>query len=102
MQLNPSGPAVHPEAPPSLRRAILDYYRFMWSSIQALDENSVLVDLPPILQLQIDIAVNKSLFTRIALFKFFPQEAILMMVQRLQVTDAAPTLGSPPATTPHI
>jgi CRP-like cAMP-binding protein len=75
---------MYKKVPPSLRFSVLSYYRFLFSSMQSLDEQRVLRDLPPMLQLQVDLVLARRLFTRIALFKFFSPEAILLLVQRLQ------------------
>ena len=66
------------------KAAIFAYYRFLWRSVQSIDEDKVMQDLPPVMQLQIDIVATKSVFSRITLFRFFPMEAILTLVQRLQ------------------
>ena len=34
-------------------RLVLEYYDFLWSSVQKMDEAGVMVDLPPLMQLQI-------------------------------------------------
>ena len=44
-------------APRTLKNAILEYYDFLWNSVQRMDEASVMADLPPLMQLQIDIVV---------------------------------------------
>ena len=68
--------------PSSLRTSISDYYKFLWSSSQG--DESIMNDLPPVLQLQVDIVATKAMFSRVTLFRFFPMDAILMLVQRLQ------------------
>ena len=79
--------------PSRLRRAIIDYYIFLSGGIQALDENSVLVDLPPALQLQMDVVCTRSIFTNIPLFRFFPASTILAMV--LCAPSPSPLLFAP-------
>ena len=49
-----------------------------------------MADLPPLMQLQIDIVATKTIFSRITLFRFFPMEAILLLVQRVQPVLALP------------
>ena len=75
---------IYKRVPHKLKKAILQYYTFLWGSVQLLDEAQVMADLPPVLQLQIDIVATKSIFSRITLFRFFPMEGILLLVQRIQ------------------
>ena len=44
--------------PKPLKRAIFAYYRFLWRSVQSVEEDKVMADLPPVMQLQIDIVVR--------------------------------------------
>ena len=43
-----------------LARRILSYYKFQYTSLQLLDESSVLVGLPRSLKLQMDIVVHQA------------------------------------------
>ena len=70
--------------PYKLKRSIMDYYHFIWGSANAADETDIMSELPPLMQLQIDIVATKSIFARITLFRFFPMEGILLLVQRIQ------------------
>ena len=60
---------AYKRVPESLRNSIFNYYQFMWGSLQTMDEDHVLVDLPPLMQLQIDIVSTKLVFSRITLFR---------------------------------
>ena len=51
---------AYKKVPTSLRVSILSYYSFFWSSHQSLDEDTVLVDLPPTLRLHFDIEQTKN------------------------------------------
>ena len=44
--------------PKPLKHAIFAYYRFLWRSVQSIEEDKVMADLPPVMQLQIDIVVR--------------------------------------------
>jgi len=69
---------------------VTDYYRFVWRSAAAMGESEILKDLPQILQLQVDIVTTRHIFSRIALLRFLPKRAMLLMVQRIQPVFALP------------
>ena len=43
--------------PSHLSRRVMRYYRFMWSSLQSLDEAKILPDLPPPLKMHEAVAI---------------------------------------------
>ena len=65
-------------------------YRFQYTSLQILDENSLLADLPRSLKLQMEIIMHQEIFLRLPLFRVCAVEEILFMVEALKPGVAIP------------
>ena len=73
-----------------MRRRIIFYYRFMWSSTGSLDQDEILPNLPAPLKAQMDIISTKSIFVTIPVFQACEPHEILRMVQGLVTLLALP------------
>ena len=76
--------------PEQLQRRILSYYRFQYTSLQILDENSLLADLPRTLKLQMEIVMHQEIFLKLPLFRVCAPEEILFVVEALKPSVAMP------------
>lgn len=73
-----------------LRSRILSYYSFLYSSMNMLDENTVLDGLPRALRLQMDLLVYEPIFVQLPIFWMCSTEELLYLVQRLKPCMAMP------------
>jgi len=69
--------------PPALKRRVMFYYKFMWTSMGSLDESDVLPKLPPPLKTQMDIVLTRNFFVSNNVFQACRPDEILRMVQGL-------------------
>lgn len=70
--------------PSSIRRRIVQFYRFQYTSLNRIDENEVLVGLPRALRVQMQLIMHKQIFTQLPLFWLCSEEEILLITQRLR------------------
>ena len=70
--------------PSSIRRRIVQFYRFQYTSLNRIDENEVLVGLPRALRMQMQLIMHKQIFTKLPLFWLCSEEEILLITQRLR------------------
>jgi CRP-like cAMP-binding protein len=67
--------------PVYLRDKIIDYYEYMYTRIQLIDESRVLKDLPPTLKVQLAVVLNRDLIVHMPLFKYIgAQEAAILVL----------------------
>ena len=76
--------------PTNLKRRVIVFYRFMWSSVGSLDQSAILPNLPAPLCAQMDIAQTRSIFVSIPVFQMCEPHEILRMVQGLLTHLALP------------
>ena len=70
--------------PNDLRRRINDFFEYLWSSVQSIKYAEVVKELPPVLQLQLLLALNMRLLTQVPIFKFCDTRCIIAMTQKMQ------------------
>lgn len=70
--------------PHQIRRRVVSYYRFQYTSLNAIDENEVLVGLPRALRMQMQLILHRPIFVQLPLFWLCSEEEILLITQRLR------------------
>ena len=69
---------------------IAGYYGFLWARVQSVNEKELLTELPATLQLQVALVLNKTLFTRVPIFKDMEAQCIVAFVRRLRPVICTP------------
>ena len=67
-----------------LRQRILEYYEYLYTSSQSMEDLRLLHDLPPSLATRLAITVHKRILTRAPLFNNLSDLALLAVLARLQ------------------
>ena len=82
--------------PLDLRKRVSGYCEFLWSRVQCVNEKELMGALPSSLQLQLAIVLNKTLFTRVPIFKDMEAQCIVAFVRHLRplVLQKNPALGA--------
>ena len=76
--------------PQTLRRRVISFYRFQYTSMSLIDESSVLEGLPRPLKMQMSLVMHSSLFVQLPLFWMCGERELLFLVQRLRPCLAMP------------
>ena len=61
----------------------MQYYQYLWTRMQSLDDKALLGELPYSLQLQLALVLNRTLFTRVPIFKQMETTCIVSFVQKM-------------------
>lgn len=70
--------------PTPIRRRVVSFYRFQYTSMNVIDETEVLVGLPRALRMQMTLVMHKPIFVQLPLFWLCSPEEILLITQRLR------------------
>jgi len=76
--------------PETLRRRVLSFYKFQYTSMNMIDESSVLGGLPRPLKMQMQLVLHSPLFVQLPLFWMCSERELLFLVQRLRACLAMP------------
>lgn len=69
---------------PDLRARILEYYEYVYTSSQSMEDLNLLRDLPPSLATRLAISVHRKIVVRLPLFNTLTDHALLAVLSRLR------------------
>lgn len=69
---------------PDLRARILEYYEYLYTSSQSMEDLNLLRDLPPSLATRLAISVHRKIVVRLPLFNTITDYALLAVLSRLR------------------
>ena len=88
----PPLPPMPPPPPPPhdlhLSTRIVQYYQYLWTRMQSLDDKALLGELPYSLQLQLALVLNRTLFTRVPIFKQMETTCIVSLSEDVRNSGA--------------
>ena len=87
------------QVPVGLRRRIVSYLSYLWTSSKGSNQKMWMSHLPRVLQAELTLALNASLLTKVPIFSVASDEALMMIIRLLKpIVCEGPNALQRPAT----